>query len=741
MAKYTGFIYRGAYYGNAPRLVLNAEPMFASAIDYGKIRVKWNSPSGNFTKIRLVRNNDNFSETEEDGVILWEQASTTDLTGLVERDTFIDGEDNFIDQYANNNLPITLGQFIYYTVFLFTSNNYWIPAGYATTIMPQNRGSQDTMLRLLPRVFTSPEKSPTGIPDPDSFLATYLKAYSFTYDQILTSAELLAPSFGKRKTPPFLVPLAANNVGLYPEIGLPFRNQKKLIRESLRLYKLKGTLLGIQNYVEAVTNYVPTLTLSPNIFLDTQDSSFTQGIGRWSATNAALTSSSATPGPNGTNAVDLVYSGRVVTAVAQISKVQRVTNVSTITMALAHGLEIGDSVTVAGVGLADFDGTQSVTAIVSTTRFSYANSGANVTDVTATGTVTNCAHIRLGKDNPITKGTPVTAGVAYRFSYYVASDSNGVVIADVTWHNYLGIKIGNYVTEASDNGTTGQYQRFFINLTAPSGAVYATYRFKFKTQNAYNVDCIQLAPQATATNFDEARGLDIYLESSKVNIIANPSFETNTNNWTSNSSKTRVADVPPGLPGGYSMRLSGQNAFSLAVELNKFPTTYKITEGNTYVFSAYMKASAAATITATLSASDDDGQDSDTKVATWNLTTAWARYFVSLYVPLAFSSAGNITMANTLAGTLTGQDLYIDNVQFEKGFSASDYFDGSLPEVQGVFWSSTAHASYSYCYVSRTIKIPRLLWTLGEWMPLNQPYRIRSVKGFEGNSYSRDQNA
>ena len=121
MAKYTGFIYRGAYYGNSPRLVLNAEPMSASAIDYGKILVRWNSPSGNFTKIRLVRNNDNFSETEEDGVILWEQSSTTDLTGLVERDRFLDGEDNFIDPYANNNLPITPGQFIYYTVFLFVT--------------------------------------------------------------------------------------------------------------------------------------------------------------------------------------------------------------------------------------------------------------------------------------------------------------------------------------------------------------------------------------------------------------------------------------------------------------------------------------------------------------------------------------------------------------------------------------------------------------------------------------------
>ncbi len=739
MAKYTGAIYRGAYYGNTPRLVLNAEPMEASAIDYGKIRVVWNSPSGTFYKIRLVRNNDNFSETEEDGVILWEQSSTTSLSGLVERNSFLDGEDNFIDPYANNNLPIAPGQFIYYTVYLYTT--IWIPAGYATAVMPKDRGSQETMLRILPRVFTSPEKSPTGIPDPNSFLATYLKSFSFTYDQILTYAELLMPSIGKRKTPPFLVPLNANHLGLYPEMGLPFRNQKKLIREGLYLYTNKGTIAGIKNYVEAVTNYNPTITVSPNIFLDTQDSSFTKGIGRWTATNAALTASSTKPGPTGTNAVDTVWSGRIVTAVAQISKIARTDNVATITMALPHGLAVGDSVTVAGVSTADFSGNQSVTSIPSTTRFTYANQAQNVNEITATGTVTKCSTLNLGKDNPITKGTPVIGSTAYRFSYYAASDSNGNVIADVTWHDYLGQKIGSSVTEAQINGTTGVYQRFFINLTAPATAVYATYRFVFTSQNSYNIDMIQLAPQTTATNFDEARGLDIFLESSKVNILANPSFETNTNNWTTNSSKTRIAEVPPGLPGAWSMRLAGQNNFSLNVTLNQTPTVYKIIEGNNYTFSAYMKASAPVTITATLSATDTDGSDSDTEVTTWNLTTSWARYFVSIYVPEGLSTAGNVTMALTLAATLTGQSIDIDNCQFERAFTPTDYFDGSGGVTTGVFWSGTANASYSYKYTSRTIKIPRLLWTLNDWMALNQPYRLRSYYGLEGNSYSADQSA
>ena len=107
MAKFLGAIYSGAVYGNPPRLVFNAEPMEASAIDYGKVRVNWKSPSGSFTKIRLVRNNDNFPETEQDGVILWEQSSTNSLSGLVSRNSFLDGEDNYIDSITSNDLPIT----------------------------------------------------------------------------------------------------------------------------------------------------------------------------------------------------------------------------------------------------------------------------------------------------------------------------------------------------------------------------------------------------------------------------------------------------------------------------------------------------------------------------------------------------------------------------------------------------------------------------------------------------------
>ena len=117
MAKYQGAIYRGAVYGNPPRTVLSAEPMTATALDYGQIKVTWQSPSGTFTKVRLLRNNNNFPENEEDGVILWEQSSTSSLSGVLGRTNFIDGVSNFQDTSTDNDLAISEGQFIYYSMY------------------------------------------------------------------------------------------------------------------------------------------------------------------------------------------------------------------------------------------------------------------------------------------------------------------------------------------------------------------------------------------------------------------------------------------------------------------------------------------------------------------------------------------------------------------------------------------------------------------------------------------------
>jgi N4-gp56 family major capsid protein len=63
------------------------------------------------------------------------------------------------------------------------------------------------------------------------------------------------------------------------------------------------------------------------------------------------------------------------------------TNVATLTTAVAHGLGVGQVVTVSGVD-STFNGTYTITVVGTTTTFSYAKTASDVASAAATGTVT-----------------------------------------------------------------------------------------------------------------------------------------------------------------------------------------------------------------------------------------------------------------------------------------------------------------------------------------------------------------
>lgn len=63
----------------------------------------------------------------------------------------------------------------------------------------------------------------------------------------------------------------------------------------------------------------------------------------------------------------------------------RTSNVTTLTTATAHGLAVGQTVTVTGTGTTDMDGTFVVTGVPTSTTFTYANTGANVASTAAAG--------------------------------------------------------------------------------------------------------------------------------------------------------------------------------------------------------------------------------------------------------------------------------------------------------------------------------------------------------------------
>ncbi len=303
MARY-GINYYGATdYGAFVKLAFSVEPMSVLVLDFTKVLIGWQTPRGDFSRIRLLRSQVGFPETAEDGIIIFDEFATE---GTVSRAEYIDGEDNPSD------VPLIPGRQTYYRVFLFTDQNVWRVAGSITAIVPSNHNVQTTFMNSLPRVFTSIEHGSFGTVDTTSAFYNFVEGLTFSQEQFYTLLDLLKPRHTGIETPVELLPLEVASLGLTPEAGLPTKNRKRLIREANYLYARKGTQVALETYAESLTGFEPTITVSENLLLTVQDSTFYGGIGNWVASNAVLTSSTEQVPDSNTNQIDTTKTGKIV---------------------------------------------------------------------------------------------------------------------------------------------------------------------------------------------------------------------------------------------------------------------------------------------------------------------------------------------------------------------------------------------------------------------------------------------
>lgn len=309
MARYGITIYGTDTYGEKTRLAFSVEPINLLVLSFSVIRVSWSKPGGSYSKIRLVRSHRGYAETAEDGIIVWEET-----TSSTSRSRIDDGSAE-----TTGVTPFVPGRMVYYRMFLFsTENNIWVPAGDASTVAPLDRQTHQKLVSFLPRVFTSFEKTPLGEEDTTSTLYTFIGGLTLSLEELLTYLDLLRPRLLNIDTPSSLLPLEFSTLGLTPETALPIKNQKRLTRDAFYMYSQKGTEKGLENYIESLTGYAPFVTVSQNMLLNVQDSTFYKSTGNWSTANATLTSKASNEAGGqvpaaGTNVIDDIYTCEVVT--------------------------------------------------------------------------------------------------------------------------------------------------------------------------------------------------------------------------------------------------------------------------------------------------------------------------------------------------------------------------------------------------------------------------------------------
>jgi hypothetical protein len=587
MSRYGVSTYGLSVYGPDTSVAYVASRFTATAIDYGNILLEWDSPSGNWSKIKLVRNSYGFPIDYLDG------------TELDIKNNGLNEAYKETDPIAYLDTDLSTNAFYYYSLFVFERINFkWTRVSNAIGLSVKDYGFSNTLMEYLPDIYKVNTVAQAGggssivnvsSVDENEQLKDFLSMFGFELNKYYTTTNLLFKRYDTTKISGLLLPSLIQQLGLTYEPEIGYQQARILIRDALEIYKAKGSLDGVRGFLKAFTGWaVPTISATapnptidgistgPNKMLDYNSSSFEESIGHWVS--------------DSTNAGTLAC-----LKVKKITTVSLASNVLTLTIG-THSYAIGNKIYVFGFDKPLFNQLTAVaiTAITSTT-VSFALTGSAYASTTAWNPITNefptiapypnpwsestaptnypnlqkgilavknasvtagVVKILCGSSSPILTGVPVTAGLAYSFSIYtVNSTTTRNVTLGIDWHDRFGVYISSDAGSAvaSDIGTFSA-RPSVINKTAPSTAYYAVPTISIaalagSASNEYQYfDCAQFEQSATATPFDEARQLRFTLKANRINELKNPHFASPITPWAV-SGATSAIDTSTREPG------------------------------------------------------------------------------------------------------------------------------------------------------------------------------------------------
>lgn len=582
MSRYGLGYYDLSYYGAtnvAPYLATN----FTAKVDkYNHVLINWTSPAGNWSKIKLVRNSFGFPVNAFDGIEL-DIINNGKYYAFKENDPI-----NFTDTSIGDN------SFYYYSLFIYETTGYtWRRVGNALTLSPKQYGYTDHLYSYLPEIYKT-----TTLGDPfgnyyNEDLYNFLSLFGFQLDITHTYTNILVNRYDVQKIGGTLLPAFLHQFGLEfePEIGM---QQSRILLQSIALIlKEKGSKDGLFEYIKSYTGYgitkastapnssVNGLYMGKNLMLDYNDSSFEESVGHWSSNDSSAN----------------LYCLKE----KEVKKVSLISNVATLTVG-AHDYKVGHKIFVKNVPFAIFNYTLSPTTItaISDTTISYSVTNTDVpltdaynTDTASYPTVSSSPYswnepsstpyypnrqkgtlsivnaksssstlsIKCGNDNPVTKGVPVTAGLAYSFSFYSAAGSTSRnITAGIDWYD----RFGNYLSSSTGSSTAnavGQFttQTVANNKVAPTNAYYAVPTIAVansagsSSKEYHYFDAAQFEQASSATYFEDARIIHIILKANRINELINPHFSTGMgitpDPWkvTGGTATTIYTEVPPDI--------------------------------------------------------------------------------------------------------------------------------------------------------------------------------------------------
>ena len=286
MSRYGDEFYGLSPYGTDTLVDFDVSPFIVNSIDYSKIFVQWNIPTGDWTDLRLVRNGFGFPMTPDDGDLLFEGTPSSDVR------TYLD------EGQVPNNSGLIEGRTYYYTVFVRQAvNGRWISAGANLGVAVKDYGTAELMYEYLPavykvgNVFTAEDNSSELNLD----LYNFLRVFAFEHDLFKTTTANMKNRYDPLTLDGRLIPVVLNECGFPFEKEIGIQQARSLLKNAIKIYSERGSLSGLKTFITAFTGFNADVKPPLNLMLDYNNASFKESIGFWESTgNATLTRGTAT---------------------------------------------------------------------------------------------------------------------------------------------------------------------------------------------------------------------------------------------------------------------------------------------------------------------------------------------------------------------------------------------------------------------------------------------------------------
>lgn len=268
MARFGFDLYGSGFYGAPVFIEFDASPVDAVAVDYGTLLVSWRTPTGNWDRLRLVRDSFGYAPTPDSGAILIDA-----------------GKAEPVVQYLDTDELLRPERFYYYSLFVrATIDGLWRRSGDTTGLMTKDWGYGPRLYSLTPTVFRDKDYEQTPFrADAQGVLERFLLLFGFALDSVRTEYETLKHVNDPTKVAGGLLPVMAKQWGFGFEAELGMRLSRIQLRNAVHLYKLKGTRLGVEGAVSVLTGWAPIVDSGRNRLLDQNEGSFEQGLGTWTS--------------------------------------------------------------------------------------------------------------------------------------------------------------------------------------------------------------------------------------------------------------------------------------------------------------------------------------------------------------------------------------------------------------------------------------------------------------------------